>query len=102
MASHQPISNGENKMIIPINKKWRIHSTSHCWQVEKFRRLNGKGEEVWEPKTFHTTLGGAAQCVFDEQVRRVPDQKNVKQILKKISEIRNEVKTALLGFGGVG
>lgn len=82
-------------MIVPINKKWRIRTTPHCWQVEKMVSVNKEGEENWEPKTYHTTLEGAGTTVVDEMIRAIPDDLPIEKVLKKMKAIRVEVMELL-------
>jgi len=57
-------------MIITIDNAIRIKPTNYCWQVEYCRRK--KGELIWEPKTYHSSLGQAVSAAVQREIRNHP------------------------------
>lgn len=77
-------------MVITLNKKYRITSNRHCWQLEQYMGKRKSGEERWEPVTYHVDFDGALKEAFDLQVRLI-DSSDPQEILECINTIRAEI-----------
>lgn len=62
-------------MIIPINEKYRIESSSLCWDLQKLvkRKKKGTGESymAWEPFKYYNTLPQALRATESREIREV-------------------------------
>ncbi len=55
-------------MIVPINEQYRIASDRYQWIIQKKR--SRKGEDDWDPQTFHPTIDSALQSLGELMVRQ--------------------------------
>ena len=79
-------------MIIPIDPNWRIASDVHSWKVEK--RTTCKGEDIWQPVSWHDTPGGAAKSLSRRLVR-LCEAETLEDALKAVDEIADKLTKAL-------
>ena len=80
--------------MIKVNDKYAIDSDSHCWRVKKFKGIDKKGKEVWEPFLFLRTLDRAAQELTHLMVRE-SDYNSVTTLSLRVNEALEEVKAAI-------
>jgi len=81
-------------MIIRVNAKWRIVSTSTCWQVEARKSERKDGSERWEPLTYHADFRSALVSLAEYQVRTIEDSATVEEVKASLKEIKGECVTA--------
>ena len=84
-------------MIIPVNKKWRITSNTHCWQVERLKGKQKDGSDRWEPITYHVDFKGAITTLAERRIRLI-DSSIPEEIRSAIREIRDEAIAAIKIF----
>lgn len=77
-------------MIIPVNKKWRIISNSHCWRVEKYDGKRRDGRERWKPVTYHVDFKAALTSLAEHRIRLI-DSSVPDEIIGAIQTIKDEV-----------
>lgn len=82
-------------MEIPINADYKIDSDAHCWRVCK-RKVSAKGEETWNPKTYHGSAGKALKAVGESMLRE-SKAIGVAEALKEIERVSNTLSQALSG-----
>ena len=59
-------------MIIAIDHKLRIRGTETCWQLERLKKI--KGEIVWKPYKYFTTVDSALHSAAQRELRLDPAQ----------------------------
>lgn len=85
-------------MIIPINDKYRIASDSNQWKIENYVGIDKKGNDIWNPKGYYSTLD-AARKRLGEMMVMSSDVDNVADALNLISEVKSNLEKA---FGIIG
>ena len=74
-------------MIVPINKQYRIASDPYQWIIQKKR--SRKGEDDWDPQTFHPTIDSAFQSLGELMVR----QSKAETLADPLVDVRNITTT---------
>lgn len=79
-------------MKIPVDSDYRLASDALCWKVEK--RTTCKGQDIWQPISWHDTPGGAAKSLSRRLVR-LCEAETLEDALKAVDEIADKLTRAL-------
>ena len=79
-------------MILPTDDESRIRSTENSWQAEY--RYKRNGEDAWQPKTYHGTLGQAVGASCQREIRNHPAQ-TLTEALEGVNQIAAKYENAI-------
>ncbi len=57
-------------MIIPLDDKYRIRGTVHCWQLETIKIV--KGEKQWRAFKYYNSMDSALRDAAQREIRTTP------------------------------
>jgi hypothetical protein len=63
---------------IPITSAYALGADVHSWQVQK--RRSRKGQDIWEPITWHATIDQAAESLR-ERLARLSGSQTLDEVL---------------------
>ena len=84
-------------MIIPINEKYRIESSSLCWDLQKLakrKKKTGESYMAWEPFKYYNTLAQALRASESRQIREVGGTLGP-EVLASIDAIHNQYQSIM-------
>lgn len=81
-------------MIIAIDATWRITSDINQWKVERRNGTDKEGNEIWTPRTFHTTFAAARKRLADMMVMS-SDAEGLEAAIEAVMDIKSRLEVAL-------
>ena len=86
---------------IQINEQYRLRSDSRQWIFEKITNSkNDKGEVIYTPLRFHTSLGTAIKSAHGYFLR-ASDAEDVTDLIYESNRIIDELTKAFTPYAGI-